>query len=144
MSTPRHAVIVIAGITLTAPTDLVSAAGYEPYSDGTPSRSRWPVAETRLMRALSERGAPEQLGPTVSHLEHSTRVLLRVVELAEIERTENAKTEQLRLIAQTQARASADERAAAGMALALEKRREQNHNNDMPRAMRTEMGQEVK
>lgn len=126
MSTPRNATIVIAGITITAPIDLVSAAGYEPYSDGSPSRSRQPVAETRLMRALSERGAPGLPG-SAAHLEHSTRLLLRAVELAEIERTENAKTEQLRLIAQTQAKASADERAAAGMALALEKRREQNH-----------------
>jgi hypothetical protein len=125
MSTSRNAIIVIAGITLTAPTDLVSAAGYEPYSDGSPSRSRWPVAETRLMRALSERGAPAAVGQE-HHVEHSIRLLLRVVELAEIERTEAAKTEQHRLIAQSQARAAADERAAAGISLAAQRLRDKN------------------
>lgn len=113
----RNATIVIAGITITAPTDLVSAAGYEPYSDGSPSRSRQPAAEFRLMRALSERGLPEIPGRP-DHEPHCMRLLLRVVELAEIERTESAKTEQLRLVAQTEARTAADERAAAGMSLA--------------------------
>lgn len=113
----RNATIVLAGITITAPTDLVSAAGYEPYSDGSPSRSRQPAAEFRLMRALSELGLPEIPGRP-DHEPHCMRLLLRVVELAEIERTESAKTEQLRLVAQTEARTAADERAAAGMSLA--------------------------
>lgn len=113
----RNATIVIAGITLTAPTDLVSAAGYEPYSDGSPSHSRQPAAEFRLMRALSERGRPDVVGGP--HFDDDCiRILLRAVELAEIERTESAKTEQLRLVAQTDARTAADERAAARMSLA--------------------------
>lgn len=116
----RNATIVIAGITITAPMDLVSAAGYEPYSDGSPSRSRQPAAEFRLLRALSEHAPGEAAyapGQTLRDSQ-SLRILLRVVELAEIERTESAKTEQLRLVAQTEARTAADERAAAGMSLA--------------------------
>jgi hypothetical protein len=113
----RTATIFIAGITLTAPIDLVSAAGYEPYSDGTPSRSRQPLAEFRLMRALSERGRPDVVGGPHFN-DDCIRILLRAVELAEIERIEYIKTDQLKLIAQAEARAAADGRAAAGMSLA--------------------------
>lgn len=116
----RPATIVLAGITITAPTDLVSAAGYEPYSDGSPSRPRWPIAEQRLMRVLSELGLPEIPGQP-GHEPHCLRLLLRVVELAELERVEKAKTEQLRLVAQTEAAAAADERAAAGISLAAQR-----------------------
>lgn len=118
----RDATIVIAGITITAPDDLVLAAGWQPYSDGSPSRSRSPVAESRLLRALSERGAPDLPGQP-DHGSHCLRLLLRVVELAEIERTESAKTEQLRMVEQTHARAAADERAAASMALAYRRQK---------------------
>lgn len=122
----RNATIVIAGITITAPSDLVSAAGYEPYCDGSPSRSRWPIAEQRLMRAMSEMGvATPRSGPLAHQIGiegmSAIRLLLRVVELAELERTDNAKTEQLRLVAQTEARAAADNRAAAGIAITAQR-----------------------
>lgn len=117
---PRTATIVIAGITLTAPTDLVSAAGYEPYSDGSPSRARQPAAEFRLMRALSERGAPELPGGP-DHDAHCVRLLLRAVELADIERTDTAIARHFEAVAQIEARAAADNRAAAGIAITAQR-----------------------
>lgn len=115
----RTATIVIAGITITAPLDLVSAAGYEPATAG-PSRSRWPIAEQRLLRAMSEQSVLADCeGPA------AVKLLLRVAELADIERAAATQAEQLRRIAQTEAKAAADERAAAGMALAHQARQPQ-------------------
>lgn len=114
------ATIVIAGITLTAPTDLVSAAGFEPYSDGSPSRSRQPAAEFRLMRALSERGRPDAVGGP--HFDDDCiRILLRAVELADIERTDKDHARRLEAVAQLEARAAADSRAAAGIAITAQR-----------------------
>lgn len=116
----HNATIVIAGITLIAPTDLISAAGFEPYSDGSPSRSRQPAAEYRLMRALDERGCPSDA--TSKHYSADcTRILLHAVALAEIERSESNKTEQLRLVAQMEAKAAADNRAAAGISITAQR-----------------------
>lgn len=119
----HNATIVIAGITLIAPTDLVSAAGFEPYSDGSPSRSRQPSAGYRLMRALSEHAPGETAYAPGQALRdsQSLRILLRAVELAEIERTESNKTEQLRLVAQMEAKAAADHRAAAGISITAQR-----------------------
>ena len=77
--TASMATVVIGGIELHAPADVVRLAGWVVYGSGaTRDGSSDGIASRRLARALSERGAPLNVHDTLA-------LFLRVIELGEIE-----------------------------------------------------------
>lgn len=114
-SPPTTATIRIAGLVITAPADLVMAAGWLVYANGaTADHSGNGFVSRRLLRSMSEEGVHHQSSIDDAMVMH---LLTRCVALGEIESLEGRRDNNKLAVAKLEAEAALNHRRAAELEL---------------------------